>query len=82
MSSKSTEHIQTFTARDSSGSTYVIHVYQYVIEIRTLTGTERIRDLKTMRTSDGESVNHESKGRYEIVGHPMIPIFSDDPDAP
>jgi hypothetical protein len=82
MSYHRTKQIQTFRAQAIDGKEFVIHVFQDIIEIRTNDGIEEVEGLKSMKTSDGRSVNFIEPGSYEIVGFPNIPISSKDPDAP
>ena len=80
---KETKHIGTFTACDAEGKEYTVFVYQDFIISRGLSGTSRTPGMKSMRTDDGEAVNFIEKGKYEVLTvFGMIPITSDDPNAP
>lgn len=71
-----------FDATDVDGNIYRVYVYVNIVGFSDLSGrrAER-RGLMELKTGDGRHVNAIEKGRYEIVGHPMIPITSDDPNA-
>lgn len=75
----------SFEAADADGNIYTVIMYRDMID--TTTSHSRVRTqspaaLGELRTTDGRFVNRLEKGSYEIVGRPMIPITSDDPNAP
>lgn len=75
----------SFVATDCGGNEYTVIMYRDVIDTTTQHShvpTQAPAALGELRTSDGRDVNRIEKGSYEIVGHPMIPITSDDPNAP
>ena len=73
---------QTFSAKDDEGNQYTIDMYVNMVDTSTLDGRSERPGLKEFRTRNGRRVNWRGKGEYEIVGHPMIPVTSDDPNAP
>jgi hypothetical protein len=80
---KRIEAVGVFFARDQDGRRYRLHRWRQVLDTGTQDnfGAER-PGPEEIRTVDGRAVNYLGKGRYEIVGHPMVPLTSDDPEAP
>ena len=75
----------SFVARDADGNEYTIIMYRGMIDtthMHSRVRTEVPARLGELRTSDGRHVNRIAKGSYEIVDRPMVPITSDDPNAP
>lgn len=76
---------KSFTAVDSEGNEYTVTQYRKMIDTttdRSAVRTQTPAALAELRISDGRYVNYKGKGTYEIVDQPMIPITSDDPNAP
>ncbi len=73
---------KSFVTVNEGGSKILVHEYQKMIEVMSRDGRQYVPGMKELLTDDGQPVNYKSKGHYEIVGHPMIPITSDDPNAP
>lgn len=74
-----------FVAKDAAGNEYTVVVYRDTIDTTTMHSRTRIRvpaERAELRTTDGRDVNYIDKGSYEIVDRPVIPITSDDPNAP
>ena len=75
----------SFVATDAGGNEYTVFMYRDMIDTTNMhsrTRTQVPAALGELKTSDGRHVNRIDKGSYEIVGRPMIPISSDDPNAP
>ncbi len=73
----------SFIAIDGRGKQYKILVIRHSSESRTMHGRYETPDaLASLQTDDERAVNWIEKGKYEIVGNPMIPITTDDPNAP
>ena len=75
----------SFTAVDGDGNEHTVNIFRGMIASTHLSSRVRTQmpaRLRELRTSDGRAVNRIDKGSYEIVDHPMIPITSDDPNAP
>lgn len=80
---KETKHIGTFRAHDADGKEYRILVFQDFIIARSRAGTSRVPGMKSLKSADGDRVNFIEKGKYEIVTvFGMLPVTSDDPNAP
>lgn len=82
MSRKWEEQTGSFEAQGGDGRQYTLYVFTTFHEAWNGSGYDRVAGLKSIRLGDGRSVNRVDKGRYEIVGRPMIPLTSDDPAAP
>ncbi len=79
---KRVEHVQTFEAVGDDGRNYVLNVFVEIIDAKTQGDPEaEIPGLKSIKTSDGESVNRVSKGRYQIVST-GVELTADAADAP
>lgn len=75
--------IGAFVATESTGREHTIVVIQEFIESKLLDATTSIiPTTKSLRTLDGSCVVRFEKGKYEIVGTPVINVSSDDPAAP
>jgi hypothetical protein len=74
--------VQTFDAQTDEGHVYTLHVCQKCIEVPTRADPNAVCPaLKSIRTSDGKSVNRLDRGKYQIVETGII-LHSDSPDAP
>jgi len=73
----------TFRARDAKGNEYTVQVIATYRELTYLSEpSETVENaLKELKLTDGRHVNRIEKGKYAIVGIPMIEITSDDPNA-
>lgn len=80
-----TRQEESFVATDADGNEYTVFNYCEMIDTtdsRSRMPTQVPAKMGNLRTSDGRAVNRVAKGSYEIVGLPMIPITSDDINAP
>ncbi len=81
MPDRNQNHVGQFIAHDSEGTEYVIHIYQTTTRIDARAGSFDAPTGWLLRTANGRSVNWCSRGHYEIVGIPMIPLTSNDTNA-
>lgn len=71
----------TFEASGSDGKEYTLLVWTDLVPAGTMTDPDAvIEGLKTLRTSDGHSVNRLEKGKYQIV-QTGISLHSSSPEA-
>lgn len=71
----------TFEAVGTDGQAYTILEWTNLIPAGTMTDPHAvIEGLKTLRTTNGLSVNRLDKGKYQIV-QTGISLHSDSPDA-
>ena len=83
MAIKRTERRGEFRARDGYGKWHTVVVFQQIIDASTARDRNaEMLGMKVLQTVDGRPVHQVSNGVYEIVGHPIIRIASDDPNAP
>ncbi len=78
------QHERRFTATDDNGNAYQIIETTLYIDNTSLNSNrkEQLENGKEYETSGGRKVNLISKGHYEIVGLPNIPLTSNDVNAP
>ena len=72
MAVKRVDRIGHFDARDSTGNSYRVIVFQPIMDGTLIHNNQRLetRGRKILHTEDGRHVNPVSKGVYEIVGVP------------
>lgn len=76
-----TKLTRTFEALDTDGKEHTILEWTNLIHAGTMTDPHAvIEGLKTLRTSNGLSVNRLEKGKYQIV-QTGVSLHSDSPDA-
>ena len=78
------DRTRRFNATDDSGRVYQILETTQSTDVTSLDSNKEELETgyKEYSTAGGKHVNWISKGHYEIVGLPNIPLVSDDPDAP
>jgi hypothetical protein len=77
--------IQTFTAKDNTGMTYTLYVYQEQIPaVGTRSNPNAtVPGLKHISSEDGQTVSRKDKGVYELLTNFGVKVLhSDAPDAP
>jgi hypothetical protein len=76
------KQIGQFKAKHADGTTETVFVFQDFHKATTLAeGSHDVPGMKSLLTADGRRVNRTGEGQYQIVGVPMIPLTSDDPNA-
>lgn len=81
MSEHYTKEVQRFKAQGADGKQIELVLSVDMVVDRTRAGTSKSAGMKTIKTTDGRSVNRKAQGRYELVATGQI-LTSDDPNAP
>lgn len=80
---KRIESVGEFTVRATDAKQYRVRHTREILDVGTQDNPNaELPGMNHLRTTDGRAVNKTGDRTYEIVGHPNIPVTSNDPNAP